>query len=166
MDLLGVRVEVPANTPVLLLKEQAEHPRLLSIFIGASEATAIALALEKIPVPRPMTHDLILLLLESAGVNIRRVLVTELRDKTFFAELELAEGDEVRSVSCRPSDAVALAVRCRAPIFASETVLDEAGYRDRRSGGTSGSSEDVDPNVVVEQFREFIDSVDPEDFKS
>ena len=166
MELLGVRIEMPANAPVLLLAEQAPEPRLLPIFIGASEATAIALALENIEVPRPMTHDLILLLLADAGISIRRVLVTELRDKTFFAELELAEGDEVRSVSCRPSDAVALAVRCRAPIFASETVLDEAGYRDRRGGGASGSDEEVDPNVVVEQFREFIDSVDPEDFKS
>ena len=162
MDLLGVRVEVPANTPVLLLKEQAEHPRLLSIFIGASEATAIALALEKIPVPRPMTHDLILLLLESAGVNIRRVLVTELRDKTFFAELELSEGDKVSSVSCRPSDAIALAVRCEAPIFATESVLEEAGYREPV---VTQSPTEAEANDVVEQFKEFIDNVSPEDFK-
>ena len=165
MELLGVRIEMPANAPVLLLAEQVPEPRLLPIFIGASEATAIALALEHIEVPRPMTHDLILLLLDDAGIAIQRVLVTELRDKTFIAELELAEGDEVRSVSCRPSDAVALAVRCGAPIFASEKVLDEAGYRDT-AGGVSDSSEGADPNQVVEEFREFIDSVDPEDFKS
>lgn len=162
MDLLGVRVEVPANTPVLLLKEQAEHPRLLSIFIGASEATAIALALEEITVPRPMTHDLILLLLESAGVNIRRVLVTELRDKTFFAELELSEGDKVSSVSCRPSDAIALAVRCEAPIFATESVLEEAGYREPV---VTPSPTEAEADEVVEQFKEFIDKVSPEDFK-
>ncbi len=162
MDLLGVRIELPANSPVVLLQEQASEPRLLSIFIGATEATAIALAMEEIEVPRPMTHDLIILLLEDAGISIQRVVVTELRDKTFFAELELIEGEHERSISCRPSDAIALAVRCGAPIFAAEPVLDEAGYR----ASVLVSEPEDDPNKVVEQFKEFIDSVRPEDFKS
>ena len=169
MDLGGVRVELPTNTPILLLREQAPNPRLLPIFIGAPEATAIALALEGVEVPRPMTHDLIKVILEHMGLALRRVLVTELRDKTFFAELELGEnGDkgETRRVSCRPSDAVAVAVRCGAPIFAAEEVLAGAGYREQRDVDDADSGETQDPDEVVEQFREFIDTVRPEDFES
>ncbi len=164
MDLVGVRIELPTNVPILLLREQAPDPRLLPIFIGAPEATAIALALEGVKVPRPMTHDLIKVILEDMGVALLRVLVTELRDKTFYAELELAENGETRRVSCRPSDAIAVAVRCGAPIFAAEEVLTDAGYRERR--GDEDPEETQDPDEVVEQFREFIDTVRPEDFES
>ena len=169
MDLVGVRIELPSNTPILLLREQAANPRLLPIFIGAPEATAIALALEGVEVPRPMTHDLIKVILENIGVALERVVVTELRDKTFFAELELGENGNKSRVSCRPSDAIAVAVRCGAPIFAAEEVLEDAGYWERddseeKSEGESG--ETPDPDEVVEQFREFIDTVRPEDFES
>ena len=169
MDLVGVRIELPTNTPILLLREQAPNPRLLPIFIGAPEATAIALALEGVEVPRPMTHDLIKVILENMGVALVRVLVTELRDKTFFAELELGENSQTRRVSCRPSDAIAVAVRCGAPIFAAEEVLADAGYRERGDVEKSDDpdpSETQDPDEVVEQFREFIDTVRPEDFES
>ena len=168
MDLVGVRIELPTNAPILLLQEKAPNPRLLPIFIGAAEATAIALALEGVEVPRPMTHDLIKVILDDVGVALRRVVVTELRDKTFFAELELSENAKTRRVSCRPSDAIAVAVRCGAPIFAAEEVLEDAGYWERDSSGESGGegSETPDPDEVVEQFREFIDTVRPEDFES
>lgn len=169
MDLVGVRIELPTNTPILLLREQAPNARLLPIFIGAPEATAIALALEGVEVPRPMTHDLIKVILEDMGVALLRVLVTELRDKTFYAELEIGEDGEdgeTRRVSCRPSDAVAVAVRWGAPIFAAEEVLADAGYRERRDTEDSESSSTQDPDEVVEQFREFIDTVRPEDFES
>lgn len=169
MDLVGVRIELPTNTPILLLREQAPNPRLLPIFIGAPEATAIALALEGVEVPRPMTHDLIKVILEHMGVALRRVLVTELRDKTFFAELELGENGQTQRVSCRPSDAIAVAVRCGAPIFAAEEVLADAGYRERSDAEESEDDEPdeaQDPDEVVEQFREFIDTVRPEDFES
>lgn len=169
MDLVGVRIELPTNTPILLLREQAPNPRLLPIFIGAPEATAIALALEGVEVPRPMTHDLIKVILDHIGVALERVVVTELRDKTFFAELELGDNGKTRRVSCRPSDAIAVAVRCGAPIFAAEAVLEDAGYwepdeaEDSEDGPTDA---ETDPDEVVEQFREFIDTVRPEDFES
>ena len=168
MDLIGVRIELPTNAPILLLREQAPNPRLLPIFIGAPEATSIALALEGVEVPRPMTHDLIKVVLENLDVALVRVLLTELRDKTFYAELELSgngENGETRRVSCRPSDAIAVAVRCGAPIFAAEEVLEEAGYRER-SEADMESEESQDPDEMVEQFREFIDTVRPEDFES
>lgn len=169
MDLVGVRIELPTNTPILLLREQAPNPRLLPIFIGAPEATAIALALEGVDVPRPMTHDLIKVILDHIGVPLQRVVVTELRDKTFFAELELGDNGNTRRVSCRPSDAIAVAVRCGAPIFAAEEVLEDAGYWEPEEPEDSedGPAEpDTDPDEVVEQFREFIDTVRPEDFES
>ncbi len=164
MDLIGVRIELPTNTPILLLREQAPNARLLPIFIGAPEATAIALALEKVEVPRPMTHDLIKVILDRVGIAVERVVVTELRDKTFFAELQLSDNGDTRRVSCRPSDAIAVAVRCGAPIFAAEEVLDDAGYREEKPA--SDAEADADPDEVVEQFREFIDTVRPEDFES
>lgn len=169
MDLVGVRIELPTNTPILLLREQAPNPRLLPIFIGAPEATAIALALEGVEVPRPMTHDLIKVILDNVGVALERVVVTELRDKTFFAELELGENGKTRRVSCRPSDAIAVAVRCGAPIFAAEEVLADAGYWERDNAEDKEDAEveaTPDPDEVVEQFREFIDTVRPEDFES
>ncbi len=169
MDLVGVRIELPTNTPILLLREQAPNPRLLPIFIGAPEATAIALALEGVEVPRPMTHDLIKVILDNVGVALERVVVTELRDKTFFAELELGENGKTRRVSCRPSDAIAVAVRCGAPIFAAEEVLADAGYWERDNAEDKEVAEVEampDPDEVVEQFREFIDTVRPEDFES
>ena len=169
MDLVGVRIELPTNTPILLLREQAPNPRLLPIFIGAPEATAIALALEGVEVPRPMTHDLIKVILDHIGVALERVVVTELRDKTFYAELELGENGKKRRVSCRPSDAIAVAVRCGAPIFAAEQVLEDAGYWERDDSEKPEDAEveaPPDPDEVVEQFREFIDTVRPEDFES
>jgi uncharacterized protein len=161
MELLGVRLELPANAPVVLLREQTGD-RVLPIYIGPEEAKAIALALEGVATPRPMTHDLMRDTLAALGTTVARVTVTELRDRTFFAELELhLEGRTVR-VSSRPSDAIALAVRVDAPIFASEAVLDEAA-------APPAPEESADPEEqeeIVDQFREFIDQVNPDDFAS
>ena len=156
MELVGIELERPPNIPCLVLRETAGKGRVLPIFIGGPEATAIAFALEEIAVPRPMTHDLMKDLLDVVGARIERIVVTELRDTTFYAEIILNIAGEVRSVSARPSDAVALAVRYGAPLFAEEGVLEVAG----RVAG-----EGV-PEEVVEQFREFIDQVNPEDFAS
>ena len=156
MELVGIELERPTNIPCLLLRETEGDGRVLPIFIGGPEATAIAFALENVETPRPMTHDLMKDLLEELGARVERVVVTELRDATFFAEIVLSLAGAVHSVSARPSDAVALAVRFGAPVFAEEGVLDEAA----RAPG-----EGV-PEEVVEQFREFIDQVNPEDFAS
>jgi bifunctional DNase/RNase len=161
MELLGVRLELPANAPVVLLREQAGERRVLPIYIGPEEARAIALSLEGVSTPRPMTHDLFRDVLGAIEVSIVRITVTDLRESTFFAEIELrtSSGDLV-TVSSRPSDAVALAVRVDAPIFAAESVLAEAAMPAPEEG------EEEEQEEIVDQFRQFIDEVNPEDFAS
>ena len=157
MELVGVRVEVPSNVPIVLLREKAEGGRLLQIFIGGPEATAIAVALEGIEPRRPLTHDLTKILVEELGAALDQVVITEVRDSVFYADLHLAVAGGTHIVSCRPSDALALAIRCEAGIYATEEVLAEAGFVEPG---------DEEPDDVVEQFREFIDSVNPDDFAS
>jgi bifunctional DNase/RNase len=155
LSLVGVRVEVPTNQPIVLLRED-EGSRFLPIFIGPPEATAIVYALQGMETPRPMTHDLFTTVLGDLATRLERVDITELRDGTFYAEIELDHQGEVRRVSSRPSDAIALAVRAEheVPIFAAEDVLEEAGV----------VFESDDEESQVEQFREFLESVTPEDF--
>ncbi len=153
LELVGVRVELPHNQPIVLLKEQTGE-RYLPIWIGAVEATAIAFALQGVETARPLTHDLMRDLLDALTVQVDRIVVTELRDGTFYAEVQMSQGGEGVVVSSRPSDAIALAVRTNTPIFADESVLDEAGIE----------IEDDDEHEV-ERFKEFLDSVSPEDFK-
>jgi bifunctional DNase/RNase len=159
MELVGVRVELPTNNPIVLLREVEGDRRLLPIFIGGPEATAIAYALENLVPPRPQTHDLMKNLLDELGAVVRRIEVTELVDHTFYAVIELEAGGRIRRVSSRPSDAIALAVRIGAQIYAAEAVLDEAGH------APSEEAEEENEEVVAE-FREFIESVNPEDFAS
>jgi bifunctional DNase/RNase len=166
MELVGVRVEMPSNTPVVVLRERGGMRRYLSIFIGAPEATAIAFAVEGVETPRPLTHDLMCATLDALGAHIEQVVVTELRDTTYFAELRIVQGGTEHVVSSRPSDAVALAARVGCPIFASNDVLVEAGYLDEVDEDENDEDEIVDPDEVVEEFRHFIDSVNPDDFGS
>ncbi len=160
MEIVGVQVEVPANTPVLMLRERAEPGRVLPIYIGGAEASSIHQALNGDEPPRPLTHDLMCIVLESVGSELRSVTVTDLRSGTFYAELELVTGSETARVSARPSDAVALAVRVGAPVFAAEQVLDEAGQI------PSAVESDDTSDELVDEFRRFIDEVNPEDFES
>ena len=161
MELVGVRVEMPANVPVLLLREISEPSRLVPIFIGAPEATAIALAIDQIETPRPMTHDLIREIFDDLGVDVEKVVVTDLSDKTFFAELHLMAEGRHHTVSSRPSDAIAIAARTGTPIFMAEPVIDEVGYREDQDELIDEDHSDE----VVEQFKEFIESINPEDFE-
>lgn len=153
LELVGVRVELPHNQPIVLLKERTGE-RFLPIWIGAVEATSIAFALQGVVTARPMTHDLMRDLLANLHVVVDRIVVTELREGTFYAEIQMTREGEAVSVSSRPSDAIALAVRATVPIFAEEEVLAEAGIE----------IED-DEEDEVERFKEFLDSVTPEDFK-
>ena len=146
-------MELPTNSPIVLLREADGEHRVLPIFIGGSEATAIAFALQGVVTQRPMTHDLMRDLLSSLGVGVNRVVITELREGTFYAEIEMSLGGAGYTVSSRPSDAIALAARMRTPIFAREAVLDEAGVL---------VSDDEEEEV--ERFREFLEGVNPEDF--
>ena len=159
VELVTVRVEMPANTSVVLLREREGGRRLLPILIGNSEATAIAYALDGVETPRPMTHDLMKNLLDELGVKVEQVVVTELRDRTFFAELRLRSAGGSHSISSRPSDAIALAARTGTPIYVSEAVLAEAAYREDDERERGGESDEM-----VEQFRQFIENVNPEDF--
>ncbi len=163
LELVGVRVELPANQPIVLLRER-EGSRYLPIWIGAVEATAIAFALQGVDTPRPLTHDLFVDVLRSMDAELAAVHVTELRDGTFYAELHLTQGERTFTISARPSDAIALASRFEdVPILGAEAVLDDAGLEidDTEDGEVEGSG---DPEEEVRQFREFLDDVSPEDF--
>ncbi len=159
MELVGVRVEMPSSAPIALLRELGGAKRVLPIFIGAPEATAIAFALEEVVTLRPMTHDLLREVLDDLGVSLEKITVTELRDGVFHAELELNGRDGIHTISSRPSDALALAARTGSPIFATDELLDEAGYLEDEEPAEGEVQEEV-----VEEFRDFIDSVNPEDF--
>jgi bifunctional DNase/RNase len=151
VDVVGVRVEMPSNQPIVLLRE-VTGDRYLPIWIGAVEATAIAFAQQGVVPPRPLTHDLMKDLIGATGNELTEVRITEMRDGVFYAVLVLSSGAEV---SARPSDSIALALRTGTKIVCSEDVLDEAGLE------VPEEEEDE-----VEKFREFLDSVSPEDFES
>ena len=154
LSLVGVRVELPSNQPIVLLKETSGD-RYLPIWIGAVEATAIAFALQGIQTPRPMTHDLLRDILSEAHVEVERIVISDLVDQTFYATIKMSSNGNSAEVSSRPSDAIALAVRVNVPIFASDDVLEQAGIELRD-----------DEETEVEKFREFLDQVSPEDFAS
>lgn len=155
LDVVGVRVEMPSNQPILLLREVGGD-RVLPIFIGAVEATAIAFAQQGMVPARPMTHDLFKNVIDAMGVSLEQVRLTEVRDGTYYAELVFSGGIEVSS---RPSDSVALALRTGTPIFASEPLLDEAGVLMAEPDEDESENEDE-----VAKFREFLDDITPEDF--
>jgi uncharacterized protein len=160
MELLGVRVEVPANTPVVILREQPEPHRVLPILIGSPEASAIHTALSGIVAPRPMTHDLIVELLRSTDTTLDKVVVTEIRDHTFYAELHLRVSGKESVVSCRPSDAIAVACRIGATIYAEESLLDEVGL----VAADGLAEEEPEDEAILDEFRDFLDEIKPEDF--
>ena len=153
MELVGVRIELPTNSPILLLRE-VDGSRYLPIWIGTNEATAIALALEGVEPQRPMTHDLMQTVVETLGASVTSIRVTELREGTYFADLVLSTADGEIVVSSRPSDAIALAARTGSAIVAERSLLDEAGVE----------IHDEDEEAQIEEFREFLDDVRPEDF--
>ena len=154
LSLVGVRVELPSNQPIVLLKESSGD-RYLPIWIGAVEATAIAFALQGIQTPRPMTHDLLRDVLQGNGIHVNHIVINDLVDQTFYATIQMTNDSQSTEVSSRPSDAIALAVRIDAPIYAAEDVLDQAGIEIKD-----------DEETEVEKFREFLDQVSPEDFAS
>ena len=149
VDVIGVRVEMPSNQPIVLLREVAGD-RYLPIWIGAVEATAIAFAQQGVVPPRPLTHDLLKDMLLATGNGLAEVQITQMTDGVFYATLVLDSGVEV---SARPSDSIALALRTGARIVCAESVLDEAGL------AVPEEQEDE-----VEKFREFLDQVNPDDF--
>ncbi len=150
VEVIGVRVEMPSNAPIVLVRPIAGGA-LLPIWIGPNEAAAIAMAQQGVAAPRPLTHDLFVATLLQLGTPLLSVRITRLEEGVFFAELDL----QGQSVDARPSDAIALALRAGVPILLADDVLAEAGV-------APDPDEDVDE---VEQFREFLDSVTPQDFQ-
>jgi bifunctional DNase/RNase len=151
VEVVGVRIEMPSNQPILLLKEIAGI-RYLPIWVGAVEASAIAFAQQGVDPVRPLTHDLFTNTLAVLKAGVKRVVVTEMQDGIFYSQLELAGG---HSISARPSDAVALALRAKAPIFASEELFASAGLEIPDQA-----------EAEVEQFRAFLEDINPDDFLS
>ena len=151
VDVLGVRVEMPSNQPIVLLREVAGE-RYLPIWIGAVEATAIAFAQQGVVPPRPLTHDVPTAVVAAPATALTGVQNTAPTDRVFYANLVFASGVEV---SARPSDSIALALRTGTKIVVSDEVLDEAGL------AVPAEQEDE-----IEKFREFLDEITPEDFES
>jgi bifunctional DNase/RNase len=150
VEVVGVRVEMPSNAPIVLVRP-VDGGVLLPIWIGPNEAAAIAMAQQGVVAPRPLTHDLFIATLLHAESPLRSVRIVRLEDGVFYAELVLDSG----AVDARPSDAIALALRAAAPIFVADEVLAEAGV-------------DPEPDAAtdeVQQFREFLDTVTPQDFQ-
>ncbi len=158
LELIGVRVEMPANTPMVLLRESDGGHRLLPIYIGSPEASAIHYALEGVEPPRPLTHDLFLNVLGELGTTVTRVVVTEIVDRTYFAELHLTTPTGDKVISARPSDAIALAVRCGAALFASTELIDAVGQEPEPEAADDAAE-------IIDEFKDFIENVSPEDFQ-
>jgi bifunctional DNase/RNase len=152
VQLEGVRMEYPSQKPIILLKEVGGE-RFLPIWVGAFEASAIALELADFKTPRPMTHDLIISIIKELGAKVDFIAVTDIVNDTFYATLNLINlTEQTVPIDLRPSDAIAIAVRSKCPIFASKFVLENAGLR------ISSIEEEI------EKFKDFLDHTSPEDF--
>ena len=156
MEIYGVSFDMVGKQPIVLLKT-ADGNKFLPIWIGHPEAAAILMKLQGASTPRPMTHDLVTDMLGHLDARVVRIAVTELRDNTLYALITVAvDGTEIE-VDSRPSDAIALAVRADAPIFAADAVIEESAIE-------FDSEEQVSEEDVVEEFKKFLDEVKPEDF--
>jgi bifunctional DNase/RNase len=160
VDLMGIHVEALSGAPVLLLREETEPHRVLPIFVGAAEATAIALAATGQVPPRPLTHDLLATVLETLDAHVDAVEVTGIRDGAFLAELALSGPDGKHRIDSRPSDAIALAVRVGAPVLVSESVLDAVGTMITTAEHDGGADEQA-IDAAVDEFRRLLDNIDP-----
>lgn len=164
VDVVGVRLELPSNQPVLILRDQ-QAARYLPLWIGTAEATAISLALDGVEPQRPLTHDLLVNIIDQLGGKVTSISVSELVEGTFYATINFLNHD---SISARPSDAIALAIRNQVPVFVAQEVMDFAGMDlaidddfEPNAGSTRGeemSQEELD------KFRAFLDDIQPEDF--
>ena len=159
LSVRGVRIDRMAGTPVVMLREDEAPRRQFEIYIGAPEAAAIKTALDGESTPRPLTHELLVNVLEQLSFSLTQVVLTHVSAGTYYAELVLVadEGDETR-VSARPSDAIALALRASCPIFASEGLLEMVGE-------VVEEDETAPNDEIIDEFRDFIENISPEDFQ-
>jgi bifunctional DNase/RNase len=161
VEVVGVRIEMPSNQPIVLLKE-IDGTRFLPIWVGAVEATAIAFAQQGLEAQRPLTHDLIENLLERVDITLTSVHITEVNDGVFYAELLLRNSEgALEPLSARPSDAIAIALRTKSTIMVDSDLLDEIGIDipEQIANEVSAAGDQE-----LEAFREFLDGINPEDF--
>ncbi len=156
MKVEGLTLDPLTNMPIIILKD-LEGNRALPIWVGFFEANAIALEIEKIATPRPMTHDLMKNLISDMKAKINHILVSELKDNTFYAEISLKSGGNTLKIDSRPSDAIALALRVKAPIYVNETVIEAAKSLDLPDT-SKVNTQDKD------QWKKWLDNVKPQDF--
>lgn len=167
MTVGGVTLDPVTKTPVVLLKDERDE-FTLPIWVGLLEATAMATELEGVKMARPMTHDLLKRIVEEVGASVSRIVVTDLRDNTFYAEIELLVGGKRHSLDARPSDAISLALRTGCPIFVSKDVLAASITKDEASEEeeTMEAETTLDlSDVDREEWTEILESLDPHDFK-
>ena len=143
------------NTPVVILREK-DGERVLPIWIGPAEASAIAMELQGLKPPRPMTHDLLKQIIVGLGAGVDKVVISSLKDKTYFAELLLVRDGQIYQVDARPSDSIALALRLNAPIFTDASLLEQ--------GSVESSDQPPDPGLDAERLRAYLEKMDPQDF--
>ncbi len=155
MVIYGVSFDLVGKQPIVLLKT-ADGNKFLPIWIGQPEAAAILMKLQGASTPRPMTHDLVTDMLEQLDAQVVRITVTELRDNTFFASVTVQQNGSEIDVDSRPSDAIALAIRSDAPIFAADSVIEDSAIE--------FEGEDVNEEEIVDEFRKFLDDVSPDQF--
>jgi uncharacterized protein len=155
MVIYGVSFDLVGKQPIVLLKT-ADGNKFLPIWIGHPEAAAILMKLQGASTPRPMTHDLVAELLERLDAQVTRITVTELKENTFYASITVAQNGSEIEIDSRPSDAIALAVRAEAPIYADERVIEESAIE--------FEGEEVNEEEIVDEFRKFLDDVSPDQF--
>src|SRR5215210_226410 len=158
MSIYGMNMDLFSSSPIVILKVEDEN-RYLPIWIGQAEARSILMKLQNQEFSRPLTHDLAVNLVSEMGGKLERISVTELKDSTFFATLRLAIDGRTVEVDSRPSDAIAIAVRAGAPIFAADQVIQEAAVEFEEA------MEDAPEDEVVDKFKDWMNRVSPEDFK-
>lgn len=167
MDVVGVRIEMPSNQPIVLLKE-IDGDRFIPIWVGAAEATAIAFAQQGINPQRPLSHDLMHEIVYTLDATLLAVQITHLRDGVFFATLQLRTSEDAAlAISARPSDAIALALRSQSNILASRELLDEVGIAipERLIQEMDETGQPIEKSRAdLEAFRDFLDQINPEDF--
>jgi uncharacterized protein len=157
MVIYGVSFDLVGKQPIVLLKT-ADGNKFLPIWIGHPEAAAILMKLQGASTPRPMTHDLVTDMLQQLDAQVVRICVTELRENTFYASITLQQDGSEIEVDSRPSDAIALAVRAEAPIFAADRVIEESAIE--------FEGEEVNEDEIVDEFRKFLENVTPAEFES
>ena len=161
VEVVGVRIEMPSNQPIVLLKE-VEGTRFLPIWVGAVEATAIAFAQQGLEAQRPLTHDLISNILNHVDITLASVHITEIKDGVFYADLLLRNSEgALEPLSVRPSDAIAVALRSKSTIMVNGDLLDEVGIDIPEQVASDVSAAG---DQELEAFREFLDGINPEDF--